>query len=60
MSADSVSVILMEEERFELNLEEFVLDSRQETRVGAIQLGVFKTSVRHRCILIRFYLFSLY
>lgn len=54
MSADSVSVILVEEERFELNLEEFVLDSRQETGPRAFQLGVCETSVRHRCILIRF------
>ena len=51
---DSVSVVLMEEERLQLNLEEFVPDSGQETRAGAAQLGVCKTSARSRQILIRF------
>lgn len=42
ISADSVSVVLEEEERFELNLEELVLDSGQETGARAVQLGVWE------------------
>lgn len=54
ISADSVSVVVVEEERLELNLEEVILDSGQETGSGAAQLGVCKTSAKYRHILIRF------
>ncbi len=46
MSADSLSDVLVEEESLELNLEQLVLDSGQETRAGAVQLWVCKTSAR--------------
>lgn len=48
-----MSVVLVEEERFELNLEELVPDSGKETGARAVQLGVCKTSAKNRPILIR-------
>lgn len=38
-SANSAPGVLMEKERYKLNLEEFVLNLGQETRSGAAQLG---------------------
>ncbi len=49
-----MSAVLVEEERFELNLEEFVLDSGQEMGPRPVQLGVCKTSANNGHVLIRF------
>lgn len=54
ISADSGSVVLVEEERLELNLKELVLKSGQETGARAMQLGVCKTSAKNRHNLIRY------
>lgn len=54
ISSDCVSVVLVEEEWLELNVEEVVLDPGQETRAGAVQLGVCETSGKSGHILIRF------
>lgn len=54
ISADGVSVVLVEEERLEFNLEELVVDSGQETGARAMQLGICKTSAKNRPNHIRF------
>lgn len=46
MCADSGPLVLMEEERLKLNVEEMVLDPGKETGAGAVQLGVCETSER--------------
>lgn len=51
MGANGVPVVLEEEEGFQLDLEEFVLDSGQETGAGAGQQGVDETPERYRHIL---------
>lgn len=53
MGADSGPLVLMEEERLKLNVEEIVLDPGKETGAGAVQLGVCETSAEDRHILIR-------
>lgn len=51
---DRVSVVLMEEERLQLNVEEVVPDPGQEARSRVAQLGVCETSANNRHVLIRF------
>lgn len=46
ISTDSVSPVLAEEKRLELNLKELLLNSGQETGARALQLGVCETSAR--------------
>lgn len=48
VSADSVSAVLVEEERLESNVKELVLNSGQETGARPLQLGVCETSARSR------------
>lgn len=55
-SANSAPGVLMEKERYKLNLEEFVLNLGQETRSGAAQLGVCETSAKNRQNLYQIYL----
>lgn len=47
---------LVEKQKFKLNVEEFVLNSGQETRSGAAQLGVCETSAKDGRILYQIYL----
>lgn len=59
MCADSGPLVLREEERLKLNVEEMVLDPGKETGAGAVQLGVCETSAEDRHILIRWNSFPL-